>query len=110
MPQAAAIRFIGFFVLATHPHMCAAHQPLARTHLYALKKKPAWLRKVFLFVFLQEDKETRHQERRPAHPVFRPATSRYKQKFFCGPEIKPESLKKKKVLGFVPSADFLVWK
>lgn len=40
---------------------------------------------VFIFLFLQENKETRYQEWRPTHTVFRSATPWYiyRKKYVC---------------------------
>lgn len=91
----------GLSALVSQPHVRSA-PALACTHLYAL-------RKVFcVSAGGQGDKTSGTETRSPSVPTCNITV--HEQKLFCGPKIKQENLTHKKGIGFVVTADLLVWK
>lgn len=72
----------------THTQLPVHTYSLIQTHTHIqISRCVCWLMKVFIFVFLQENKETRYQEWRPTHTVLRSATpwyiNEYKTFYVC---------------------------
>jgi len=64
--------------LHTHSHKPPVEiYSLSFSQTHIQRECLCWVVKMFIPVFLQENKKARHQERRPTHPVLRSATPRY---------------------------------